>query len=117
MLFLIRCTASIPNMTRARPISAASANALERRFCEILAEHLANQVTSIDGKAEANSLTAKFGRSPERYKRLLRLSNLSPGIVAAVFEGAQPPRLTNRFLQNLAGLPLSWSEQEQLLLA
>lgn len=28
----------------------------------------------------------------------------------------QPARLTNRFLQNLDGLPHSWGEQEQLLL-
>jgi len=59
---------------------------------------------------------AKFGRSPERYKRLLRLSYLSPSIVATVLEGTQPARLTSRFLQNLDGLPLTWSEQEQLLL-
>lgn len=190
-----------------------AADQLERRCCALLAEHLANRVTSVDGKAEANSLAARlidgpneerrkaivatiraviigdaeltlelvtgetlirrlervrhgndaalvvgpavlpqgskadpqllillrdaqraqalalakpklsldqlaatFGRSPERYKRLLRLSYLSPSIVATVLEGTQPARLTNRFLQNLDGLPLSWSEQEQLLL-
>lgn len=191
-----------------------AADELERRCCELLAEHLADQVTSVDGEAEANRLTAiltegpnedrrkiivaniraivigdaeltmematgqkltlrlervrhgndaaliigpaldaqgskadpqllillrdaqraqalalgrpklsleqlaaKFGRSPERYKRLLRLSYLSPAIVASVIDGTQPARLTNRFLQNLDGLPLSWSEQEELLLA
>ena len=61
-------------------------------------------------------LAAKFGRSTERYKRLLRRSYLSLGTVTAVIEGRQPERLTNRFLQNLDGLPASWSEQEQLLL-
>lgn len=191
-----------------------AADELERRCCELLAEHLAGQVTSVEGKAEAQRLTAvltrgpnedrrnlvvenlrrvtvgdaeltlqlatgdvlvrrlervrhgndaaiivgpvlqpqeqaadpqllillrdaqraqalalakpklaleqlaaKFGRSPERYKRLLRLSYLSPRIVAAALEGTQPARLTNRFLQNLDGLSLSWSEQDQLLLA
>ncbi len=68
-------------------------------------------------KLSLKQLAAKFGRSPERYKRLLRLSYLSPSIVASVLEGAQPARLTNRFLQNLDGLPLGWPEQEQLLLA
>jgi site-specific DNA recombinase len=191
-----------------------TADELERRCCELVAEHLASQVTSVDGKAEANrqaailtggpnedcrktiaaniraviigdaeltleltsgetvirrlervrhgndaalmvgpthhpeeqkadpqllillqdaqrtqalalakpklsldQLAAKFGRSPERFKRLLRLSYLSPAIVARALEGTQPDRLTNRFLQHLDGLPLSWSEQEQLLLA
>lgn len=61
-------------------------------------------------------LAIRFGRSAERYKRLLRLSYLSPTIVTAIIEARQPARLTNRFLQNLDGLPLSWDEQEQLLL-
>jgi hypothetical protein len=68
-------------------------------------------------KLSLEQLAAKFGRSPERFKRLLRLSYISPTIVAIVLNGSQPSRLTNRFLQNLDGLPLGWSEQEQLLLA
>jgi len=68
-------------------------------------------------KLSLDQLAAKFGRSPERYKRLLRLSYLSPRIVAAALEGAQPARLTNRFLQTLDGLPISWAEQDQMLLA
>lgn len=64
-----------------------------------------------------NQLAAKFGRSSERFKRLIRLSYLSPNIVAAIIETRQPPQLTSRFLQNLDGLPLSWTEQEQLLLS
>jgi hypothetical protein len=58
-----------------------------------------------------------FGRSTERYRRLLRLSYLSPVIVTAIVEARQPAHLTNRFLQHLNGLPSLWSEQEQLLLA
>lgn len=61
-------------------------------------------------------LATKFGRSIERYKRLLRLSYLSPTIVTAILHSHQPSHLTNRFLQNLDGLPLSWAVQEQLLL-
>jgi len=57
-----------------------------------------------------------FGRSTERYKRLLRLSYLSPTIVNTVINGKQPAHLTGRFLQNLDGLPLSWAEQDTLLL-
>ena len=61
-------------------------------------------------------LAARFGRSAERYKRLLRLSYLSPTIVASILDARQPARLTNRHLQNLDGLPHSWAEQEALLL-
>jgi site-specific DNA recombinase len=67
-------------------------------------------------KLSLQQLAAKFGRSAERYKRLLRLSCLSPNIVTAIIEARQPTGLTNRFLQNLDGLPLSWAEQEQMLL-
>ncbi len=61
-------------------------------------------------------LAKTFGRSTERYKRLLRLSYLSPSIVSTIIEGRQPAHITGRFLQNLDRLPLSWTEQDALLL-
>ena len=61
-------------------------------------------------------LAKLFGRSTERYKRLLRLSYLSPSIVSAIVNGKQPAHVTGRFLQNLDGLPLSWIEQDALLI-
>ena len=61
-------------------------------------------------------LARLFGRSTERYKRLLRLSYLSPTIVKTIVAGEQPKHLTGRCLQHLDGLPLSWTEQESLLL-
>ena len=67
-------------------------------------------------KLTLDQLAAKFGRSIERYKRLLRLSYLSPTVVHAIVASQQPAHLNNRFLQNLDGLPLSWAEQGQLLL-
>ena len=57
-----------------------------------------------------------FSRSTERYTRLLRLRYLSPTILDAIIAGRQPVHLTGRYLQNLDGLPLSWAEQEALLL-
>ncbi len=57
-----------------------------------------------------------FGRSTERYKRLLRLSYLSPTIVNTIVKGKQPGRLTGRYMQNLDGVPLSWVAQDALLL-
>ena len=64
-----------------------------------------------------DQLAIKFGRSTERYKRLLRLSYLSPTIIATIIESRQPAHLTNRFLQNLDGLPLGWADQDALLLS
>src|SRR5205085_864948 len=52
-------------------------------------------------KLTLDQLATRFGRSSERYKRLLRLSYLSPAIVTAILGGHQPTHLTNRFLQNL----------------
>ena len=61
-------------------------------------------------------LAKLFGRSAERYKRLLRLSYLSPSIVGTIVAGHQPAHLTGPYLQHLDGLPLSWPEQNRLLL-
>ena len=65
---------------------------------------------------QLEQLAAKFGRSAERYKRLVRLSYLSPTIITAALQVDRPHQLTSRFLQNLDGLPLCWIDQEQLLL-
>ena len=65
---------------------------------------------------QLEQLSAKFGRSAERYKRLVRLSYLSPTIITAALQVDRPHQLTSRFLQNLDGLPLNWIDQEQLLL-
>ena len=78
--------------------------------------HRARSLAFTKPKLSLDQLAAKFGRSTERYKRLLRLSYLAPTIVIAILEARQPAHLTNRFLQNLDGLPLSWVGQHQLLL-
>ncbi|GAA4003719.1 recombinase family protein [Sphingomonas humi] len=67
-------------------------------------------------KLSLEEVAAKFGRSTERFKRLIRLSYLSPKIVESILQGRQPLQLTSKSLQNLDGLPLRWSEQEALLL-
>ena len=78
--------------------------------------HRAKALALAKPKLTVDQLAAKFGRSTERYKRLLRLSYLSPTIIDAIIASRQPPHLTNRFLQNLDGLPWSWAEQHKLLL-
>ncbi|MDP9164168.1 MAG: hypothetical protein M3N06_08770, partial [Pseudomonadota bacterium] len=78
--------------------------------------HRAKALALAKPKLTLDELAARFGRSTERYKRLLRLSYLSPAVVDAIIAARQPSHVTNRFLQNLDGLPLSWVEQDQLLL-
>jgi hypothetical protein len=78
--------------------------------------HRAQTLALAKPKLSLDQLAKLFGRSAERYKRLLRLSYLSPKLVQAIINGEQPARITNRFLQNLDGIPLSWTDQEELLL-
>jgi len=78
--------------------------------------HRARALALAKPKLTLDELAARFGRSTERYTRLLRLSYLSPAVVDAIIASRQPSHLTNRFLQNLDGLPSSWAEQDQLLL-
>ena len=78
--------------------------------------HRARALALAKPKLSLDHLASRFGRSTERYKRLLRLSYLSPTITSAILESRHPRQLTNRFLQNLDGLPLIWAEQERLLL-
>jgi hypothetical protein len=62
-------------------------------------------------------LAAEFGRSPERFKRLVRLSYLSPAIVECILAGEQPADLTSVRLQNFDGLPRCWVKQQEMLLS
>jgi DNA invertase Pin-like site-specific DNA recombinase len=78
--------------------------------------HRARALAEARPNLDLDRLAKLFGRSTERFKRLLRLSYLSPTIVDAIVEGRQQPIVTNRFLQNLDGLPLGWAEQEAMLL-
>ncbi|MEO5611585.1 MAG: recombinase family protein, partial [Sphingomicrobium sp.] len=78
--------------------------------------HRAHALAMAKPNFALDRLAKIFGRSTERYKRMLRLSYLSPTIVNTVIDGKQAAHLTGRFLQNLDGLPLSWAEQDTLLL-
>ena len=78
--------------------------------------HRAKALAFAKPKLTLDELALKFSRSTERYKRLLRLSYLSPTVIDAIIASREPPHLTNRFLQNLDGLPISWVDQDRLLL-
>lgn len=47
--------------------------------------------------------------------RLARLAYLAPDIIATIFEGRQPARITSRVLLRLPDLPMDWSEQRRML--
>ena len=53
--------------------------------------------------------------SRDRRIRLAKLRYLAPDIVAAIFEGRQPPSLTTRRLFRIPNLPICWHEQRMLL--
>ncbi len=55
------------------------------------------------------------GIVPSYATRLLRLSFLAPDIVAAIFQGHQPPELTANKLMRDTRLPRQWTAQRQLL--
>ena len=78
--------------------------------------HHARALAMAKPNFDLDRLAQMFGRSAERYKRLVRLSYLSPTIVSAIIDGKQPAHLTGSYLQNLDGLPLSWAEQDASLL-
>ena len=58
-------------------------------------------------------LARSAGRSERVFKRMLRLSYLSPSIVQAILEGDQPPSLTVRGLHQISSIPIAWDEQRR----
>ncbi|MEO6248516.1 MAG: recombinase family protein [Sphingomicrobium sp.] len=58
-------------------------------------------------------LAASAGRSEKIFKRMLRLSYLSPEVASAILEGRQPSSMTCRGLHRVAGIPLSWADQRE----
>ena len=68
-----------------------------------------NPDLTIQRIAEAEGVVASYAT------RLLRLSFLAPGIVAAILEGRQPPELTANKLMRDTRLPLEWTAQRQRL--
>jgi site-specific DNA recombinase len=58
-------------------------------------------------------LARSAGRSERVFKRMLRLSYLSPSIVQAILEGDEPPSLTCRGLHRISSIPIAWEEQRR----
>ena len=58
-------------------------------------------------------LARSAGRSERVFKRMLRLSYLSPSILQAILEGDEPPSLTCRGLHQISSIPIAWDEQRR----
>lgn len=56
------------------------------------------------------ALAAELGRCRVRMMRVAKLACLDPGIVTAIVEGRQPPKLTPGKLRAV-DLPLAWADQ------
>ena len=67
--------------------------------------------SGIGDLAEAN------GVDRSDFTRVLKLAFLAPDIVESIVNGSQSVELTMHTLTRLADLPLSWSEQRNLLSA
>lgn len=77
----------------------------------------ARQLALAEPALTLEQLASEFGRSPDRYKRLLRLSYLAPSVFAALLSSSSPAHLNAARVRQLDRLPLSWADQERMLLA
>ena len=67
------------------------------------------------GFATIAELAAREGIAVSYLTRVLRLTQLAPDIVEAIFSGRQPVTCTVSRLRRLSHLPLAWAEQRKLL--
>ena len=74
---------------------------------------MAANKTSFMTKRRPYSEFVSAGRSERVFKRMLRLSYLSPSIVHAILEGDEPPSLTCRGLHRVSSIPIVWDEQRR----
>ncbi len=72
------------------------------------------EVVQFSPELSLNKIGKREGRSRTHLARLLRIAWLSPRIVEAIVDGAQPRKL-NRQMLLAANLPIDWSAQERLL--
>ena len=64
----------------------------------------------------ATEVAARYQVDKTYVSRVVRLGFLSPKITQRILAGEQPPNLNARRLLGLRSIPLSWAEQERLLL-
>ena len=74
----------------------------------------ARQLVLSNPELSINQIAKREGRCRKQLTKLVRMSWLSPNIVEAIADGSAPARLTRSQLLD-ADLPLSWSDQDELL--
>ena len=106
-------TSPIPRPSAREDPSAyrLAAEGIESICCELLSRQAAAQVSSVEAQARAENLPQSLPAAS--------IANAASGssCSATIIDSHQPAHLTNRFLQNLDGLPLGWADQDALLLA
>ncbi len=65
----------------------------------------------------ATQMASRYGVDKSYVSRVIRLRFLSPRIVEQVLAGEQSSDLDARTLLGLKSLPISWNDQEHMLLA
>ena len=68
-------------------------------------------------RLSATEVAARYHVDKTYVSRVVRLGFLSPKITQRILAGEQPPNLNARRLLGLRSIPLSWAEQERLLLS
>jgi DNA invertase Pin-like site-specific DNA recombinase len=97
---------------------AAPAHAPDRALIDLVlrAQHYLAMLTDGQDRSLTDVASAE-GTELSEVSRLLPLAFLSPKIVDRILAGTQPVNLTAQTLSRIAGLPVSWPQQEQRLLA
>jgi len=97
-----------------RASSPKPAKPRNEELVHMLAEaHAAQHLVLSKPNHSLADLARSAGRSERVFKRMLRLSYLSPSIVQAILEGDQPASLTCRGLHRISSIPVAWDEQRR----
>lgn len=93
-----------------------SASRVDANLIRVIAKAraLEHQMTAADD-GTLDQFAAAAGISISWATRLMRLAYLSPGIVAAILGGRQPPGLTANKLMQDTRLQMDWREQKRAL--
>lgn len=93
----------------------ANVDSIDTRMIALLGDALqARELAIASPELSINQIAKREGRCRKQLTKLVRLSWLCPNIIEAIVDGRAPSRLTRKRLLD-ADLPLSWSEQEDML--
>ncbi|OAN98752.1 hypothetical protein A8B75_19625 [Sphingomonadales bacterium EhC05] len=88
----------------------------DEQLVQLIADSFkANKLANDHPNLDILKLADRFGRSIPRFKRLLRLSYLSPTVIESILSGEQPSDLTSTKLNHIGNLPIDWTQQQEML--